>query len=340
MSVTMKDVAERVGVTKATVSKALNNKGGVSEEIKKKILDCCEELGYQLNWSIQDLVRKNGSIRSRNIAFIMVKLDFADPAYARLLDGIANAAKEKDLHLVLVKLTGQERRIMDLPIILRDKRIDGAVISGDFGVETTELLRKHGIPFVLLGNYSNKIEENNFIVETDLRAGISKVVEAAKHKDCSRIAYYHETAGESFEKIYLSYIKVALEENGMQLSPDLILHGDGKMSGAFKYFMNNFKGDQIPFDIIFCLDNRVARNLETVLLAMFGLEKCSKIMIVTSRGYEYFNMILESVIMTFPLLEMAYNGTKLLCDIIEEPVKKTAMKIVIPPRVDFHRCDY
>ncbi len=338
MNVTMKDIAERVGVTKATVSKALNNKGGVSEKIKNKILDCCEELGYQLNWSIQDLVRKSNSIRSRNIAFIMVKLDFSDPAYARLIDGIATAVKENNLYLVLVKLTGEERRVVELPTILRDKRIDGAVISGDLGVETTNLLRKHGIPFVLLGNYNNEIAENNFVVEADLRAGISKVVEAIKGRNCSRIAYYDEVE-ENFGKICLSYLKVALEENGMHIAPDLIMHGEGKMTGAFQYFMHNFNTDQIPFDTIFCFDNRVARNLETTLLAIYGLEKCSKIVIVTARGYEYFNMILESIIMTFPLTEMAYNGTKLLCDIIENKAPETAIKIVVSPRVNLHACD-
>jgi len=340
MNVTMKDIAEKVGVTKATVSKALNNKGGVSEEIKKKILDCCEELGYQLNWSIQDLVRKSGSLRSRNIAFVMVKLDFADPAYARLIDGIAAAVKENDLHLVLVKLTGNERRVVDLPMILRDKRVDGIVISGDLDVATTDLLKKHGIPFVLLGNYSNKIAENNFVIEADLRAGINKVVEGVKSKDCSRIAYYDEMADTNFGKICLSYLKVALEENDMHLSPELIMYGTGKMTGAFRYFMDNFTTDNIPFDTIFCFDSRVARNLETALLAMYGLEKCSKVVIVTARGYEYFNMILESVIMTFPLTEMAYNGTRLLCDIIENKAPKKAVKIVVPPKADFHVCDY
>lgn len=339
MNVTMKDIAEKVGVTKATVSKALNNKGGVSEEIKKKILDCCEELGYQLNWSIQDLVRKSGSLRSRNIAFVMVKLDFADPAYVRLIDGIAAAVKENDLHLILVKLSGDERRVVDLPIILRDKRVDGMVISGELDVLTIDLLKKHGIPFVLLGNYSNEIAENNFAVEADLRIGINKIVEAVKNRNNSRIAYYDEV-DENFGRICLSYLKVALEENDMHLSPDLIMYGSGKMTGAFKYFMDNLTTDQIPFDIIFCFDTRVARDLETVLLAMYGLEKCSKIMIVTARGYEYFNMILESVIMTFPLTEMAYNGTKLLCDIIENKASKTAIKIVVPSKVDFHTRDY
>ncbi len=340
MNVTMKDIAAKVGVTKATVSKALNNKDGVSEALKIKILDCCEELGYQLNWSIQDLVRKNGTIRSRNIAFIMVDLDFADPAYAKLIDGIANAVREKDLHLVLVKLSSKEQRIVDLPIILRDKRVDGAVITGDLSYQTVELLKKHEIPLVLLGNYNNNITDGNFAVETDLRIGINKAIEAVKNKKQVNFAYYDEEADTSFGKICLSNLKVAMEENNIRLQPELIMHGSGKMSGAFDYFINNYTADKIPFDVIFCLDNRVARNLETVLLAMYGLEKCSNITIITARGYEYFNMVLKSIIITFPLIEMAYNGTKLLCDIIENRAPKNAIKIVIPPKVDSYDCDY
>ena len=58
-TVSSRDVAAMAGVSIMTVSRALNNKEGVSEKIKQKVLASCDELGYQINSSIQDLVRKD-----------------------------------------------------------------------------------------------------------------------------------------------------------------------------------------------------------------------------------------------------------------------------------------
>src|SRR5690625_7685666 len=45
----MKDIAEKLNVSSVTVSKALNNKDGVSEELRGKIKDVAETMGYRIN---------------------------------------------------------------------------------------------------------------------------------------------------------------------------------------------------------------------------------------------------------------------------------------------------
>lgn len=47
--VTMKDIANRLGVSSVTISKALNDKEGVSEELKEKIKKVANEMGYRYN---------------------------------------------------------------------------------------------------------------------------------------------------------------------------------------------------------------------------------------------------------------------------------------------------
>ncbi|MCD6407986.1 LacI family DNA-binding transcriptional regulator, partial [bacterium] len=56
--VTINEVAKRAGVTKATVSKALNEKEDISEKTKKKIKKIAEELGYIPNSIARALVNK------------------------------------------------------------------------------------------------------------------------------------------------------------------------------------------------------------------------------------------------------------------------------------------
>ncbi|MCD6551515.1 LacI family DNA-binding transcriptional regulator, partial [Thermotoga sp.] len=74
--VTIRDIAERAGVSINTVSRALNDKPDISEETKKKILKIAKELGYVKNATASSLRSKRTNIVGVIIA------DSANPFYA------------------------------------------------------------------------------------------------------------------------------------------------------------------------------------------------------------------------------------------------------------------
>lgn len=55
--VTIKNIAERLGVSYGIINKALNNKSGISNEMKKKILETAKEMGYRVNKVAQSMAR-------------------------------------------------------------------------------------------------------------------------------------------------------------------------------------------------------------------------------------------------------------------------------------------
>lgn len=84
----MKDVAERAGVSVATVSNVLTGRKAVSEELRKKVMDVIDEVDYKVDLVARGLKSK----QSFNIGVVMpeiTKLFFPD-----LLTGIEDAAKE------------------------------------------------------------------------------------------------------------------------------------------------------------------------------------------------------------------------------------------------------
>ena len=69
-SVSMQDLADKLGISKVTVSKALNGKDGVGEELKEKIFALARESGYvlpdygkrkRIRWQIEDCVQERRS---------------------------------------------------------------------------------------------------------------------------------------------------------------------------------------------------------------------------------------------------------------------------------------
>ncbi len=62
MSLTIRDIAQMAGVSPATVSKIINNYGGISENTKKKVLDIIIQTGYQPNFSAKSLATKKSNL--------------------------------------------------------------------------------------------------------------------------------------------------------------------------------------------------------------------------------------------------------------------------------------
>src|SRR5690606_18975916 len=59
---TIKDIAEKVGVSVTTVSRVLNNRGYLSEDLKRRVHEAMEELNYQPNELARSLFRKKTNI--------------------------------------------------------------------------------------------------------------------------------------------------------------------------------------------------------------------------------------------------------------------------------------
>ena len=75
---TISDVAQMLGVSRSTISRAMNNSPGVGAELRKKVLDFVEEIGYQPNTIARSLSKGR-----QNIIALIVS-DIRNPFYADL----------------------------------------------------------------------------------------------------------------------------------------------------------------------------------------------------------------------------------------------------------------
>ncbi len=139
--VSIKDIATSLGVSRGTVDRALHNRSGVAPEVKKKILEKADELGYHSNKAARMLaIRKN----PRVIGILMPSL--SNPFFEDVKKGIYAAAEEyadsgfsvrikevegfeSSVHLLAIKELRDEADAL-LVVTLDDKRIINELEKG------------------------------------------------------------------------------------------------------------------------------------------------------------------------------------------------------------------
>ena len=86
--ITSKDIANLLGISRGTVDRALNNRGRISAETKKKVLDKAKEIGYKPNKIAQTLVLQ------RNMRLAALLPTIPEYFFSKIEDGIKGAEKE------------------------------------------------------------------------------------------------------------------------------------------------------------------------------------------------------------------------------------------------------
>ena len=99
MPVTLQDIADRLGVSVATVSRALAGYDDVAPATRQRVLQAAQEMGYRPN-IIARMLQKQ---RTDTIGFIIPTHGprFSDPFFSELLTGVGNKAAEQEFDLLV-----------------------------------------------------------------------------------------------------------------------------------------------------------------------------------------------------------------------------------------------
>ncbi len=162
------EIAQKAGVSKATVSNVINGKlSKVSDETREKIESIIRETGYKPNVMARSLVKKE----SRLIGVVVPYLGkdetfFANPYNAHIIAALERYIRKNDYYLML-RCVGDPREIVPL---LSSWNVDGAFFLGIYRDEVPEIKSQIDMPIVFLDTYAPGEEIVNIGIE-DYRGG-------------------------------------------------------------------------------------------------------------------------------------------------------------------------
>ncbi|MEV0199663.1 LacI family DNA-binding transcriptional regulator [Nonomuraea sp. NPDC050691] len=214
--VTMEDVARLAGVSKMTVSNVVNDRHGVSDPVRRRVLDAIQQSGYRVNVSARSL--KSG--RTGVIGLAVPEID--RPYFGHLASLVIEAAEQRGFHVAIEQTGAAEAGEAGAIAHSRTLHFDGLILSSVALDRLDKRLTAAGHPIVMLGeqDFGGRFDHVAMPNEEGTKAAAAHLVD----QGCRRVAM---VTGNDFDGVnvvtrrYQGYL-ATLAERGLKVDPPLL----------------------------------------------------------------------------------------------------------------------
>ena len=164
--ITMKDIAHKLGVSVVTVSKAFNNKDGVSEELRTQIKKTAEEMGYHHSFGTKN--SKDGQCYNIGVIVASRYMDETENSfYLKMYQNIIKSLTVYEYSGILEIISTEMEEQNELPRMVVSNKIDGLIVLGQMKAEYLLYIKKTGIHTVYLDFYNKTIDVDAIITDNN-----------------------------------------------------------------------------------------------------------------------------------------------------------------------------
>lgn len=259
--VNIKDVAKKAGVSISTVSRVINSSKKVSTELKVKVEQAIEDLGYSTN----TIARGLKVSRTREVAVVITEIRRI--FFTKILEGINQEADKNGYQIFVLETHDSLEKEMELVSRIAARWMDGIIIaSSAYGtsrktrnyIEQLGSLQKRGerIPVVSL-EYDLGHPNINAVVVDHEKAAYDAVCHLIHDAGRKKIIHVTLPAGHYMGEQRVKGYRRAIIENGLEFPDEAVIEGDYTTYSGYKAVMESLeKGNK--FDAVFCANDQMA----------------------------------------------------------------------------------
>jgi len=311
--VTLKDIARQLGVTVATVSRALKDYPDISPATKKAVLELATQLKYRPN----PIALSLRASRSNVIGVVIPEI--VHHFFSTVISGIMDVADQAGYSVMLCQTNESYQREVREAGTLLNSRVDGLLISLSNETEQYDHLQEfldHGVPLVLFDKVCNELDVTKVIV--DDYEGAFTIVEHLIMRGSDKIALMRGPTAASNSRLRLAGYAAALKKHGLPVREEYIL----ECAGGVTYETGMRLTRQImqlpdPPNAIFTVADPVAIGAITVLKQM-GFHVPADVAVAGFSDWEMASVVEPALTSVYqPGFEMGQVSAMLLLEQIE-----------------------
>jgi LacI family transcriptional regulator len=220
-SLTIIDIANALGISKSTVSRALTDSHDISIATKKKIIEFAKAHHYEPNPAAKGLREQ------KTFSIGVVVPELKNNFFAQVIEGVDEVLYKKGYQLIIAQSYEQMDREVEAVQHLANRSIDGLIVSVSAKSKTYEhfrVLNKKGLPIVFFDRVPEDFQTHKVVI--DNRQVAFTATEMLIQKGYKRILHIIHAQNLSISQERLKGYKEALEKNKMPFDEKLIYYCD------------------------------------------------------------------------------------------------------------------
>jgi LacI family transcriptional regulator len=217
--VTISDVAAAVGLSKSTVSRAMNGYSDISETTQLRVKRMAEKMNYHPLSHAQAI--KTGRTRSLGLVLQLSDHDAQRPFLAEFLAGLSAGASSENWTLTVAASDSHDDMIQTFQALLRDGKADGFILPRTMTNDPrVDLLRDAQVPFVLFGRQENTegCAWFDILGEDAMRDAVGHLASLGH----SRIGFINGGTKYTYAALRLAGFTAGMKQAGLTIDPDLM----------------------------------------------------------------------------------------------------------------------
>jgi LacI family transcriptional regulator len=248
--ITIYDISKALNISASTVSRGLNNNPKVRKEVRRKIFQVADELGYQPNKFASSLRLK----RTRSLGVVIPRID--SHFMSTVISGMEKVAKQKGYQLLISQSEESLSLEAENILALFNSRVDGFLVS--LSSETNNLdhfqyVFRKDIPILF---FDRVFCQNNCIciVIDNYKAGYDATYHLIK-QGCKKIACVTGSLNLNVYNDRLRGFKQALSDNSIMYNEDLVITSNLSYNSGEVIVKALMKNETMPDAIFTANDN-------------------------------------------------------------------------------------
>lgn len=250
---TIKDIAEMAGVSKATVSRVMNNSGYVAAETRAKIENLMKEYDYMPSALAVNLSRQETSTIG------VVVPEIGNTFYADILHGVTQAADELDLSLVLFDTQDSLERERRAFRVLHQHNVRGIILGPSINYPETregrallETLKRLSVPIVIVDRDFENMPWDAVLYE-NYQSSYQAALELYKAGNRRMAVITGDMTLKIGRERLEGFIK-GVEDCGLKVQPEDIYYGNFTMNRSYELSMELLSQSELP-DAVYTSNN-------------------------------------------------------------------------------------
>ncbi len=239
----MRTVAQRAGVSSATVSRVINGSPAVREETARHVRRILEELNFIPNPIATAL--KYG--RSKTYGLIVP--DLTNPFYSEVLLNFEELLVENDNELLLATTQSSEPKLISSVRRMLMRHVEGVVLmASEYDTRSIEPLFSHKIPIVTVDR--RRAKDGSGDVAIDFEDGYRQAVRHLRELGHRQIGFIGGSEGIRTSQIRLVAFQKAMQNAGLTYDPGFIRYGDYRVAGGDAAMRSLLKEPRCPTAVV------------------------------------------------------------------------------------------